>query len=176
MDIERRKQLKRQGKAEVERQSAERKAQSDAVLPDMLAALSHTGTLASDPEGLPPDALARYERERWVMESRPTIHREQLNTEFVPLPDTQGKWKHHPLGYVMCKGCQSAVPAIPPQRLYYSSRCACGNLRWRRWFGQGQLWVQQLSKALPIGLFGRANPAIKRTVSGKPETAAHAER
>ncbi|TDM08998.1 MAG: hypothetical protein C4K60_06475 [Ideonella sp. MAG2] len=176
MDIERRKQLKMHGKAEVERRSAERKAQSEALLPDMLAALSHSGTLPSDPAGLPPDARSRYERERWVVELRPIVHREQLNTEFVPLPDTAGKWKHHPLGYVMCKGCQSAVPAVPPRCLFYASRCACGNLRWRRWFGQGQLSVQEHSKALPIALFGRANISVDPTDCGMPQSSSHFER
>lgn len=162
MDIARRKELKRQGKAEVERRSALRKAESEAVLPDMLAALSHTGGFPENPDLLEADARARYEREQWVVQARPTVHREQLNAEFIPLPDTAGKWQHHLLGYVMCKGCQSALPAIPPKRLFYASSCACGNLRCRRLLSRGWLVVREKSKLLPIGHFGRANPSIER--------------
>ncbi|TLM99794.1 hypothetical protein FDZ73_21060 [bacterium] len=38
MDARRRRELKRQGKAEVELRSAQRKARADALLPDMMAA------------------------------------------------------------------------------------------------------------------------------------------
>jgi hypothetical protein len=167
MDIERRKQLKKQGKAQVERDSAERKARSQAVLPDMLAALSHSGVLPESPDHLAPDARARFEKERWIAESRPTIHREQLLTEFVPLLDAAGKWTQHLLAYVMCKGCQSAVPLIPPHRLLYRSSCACGNLRWKRFLGYGRLAIRDPNFALPIALFGRAN--LLKEVPQQPE-------
>ena len=161
MDIERRRQLKRQGKAEVERRSAESKAQSEALISDMIAALSHTGVLPLDPTHLDPDARTRYEREQWVMALRPTIHKEQLHAEFIPLPDPAGKWKQHPLGYVMCKRCHSVLPAIPPERLFYTSSCACGNLQWRRWLWRGKFSMRDSSKALPIGIFARANNSFK---------------
>jgi len=156
MDAQRRKQLKLQGKAEVERRSAQHKARSDALLPDMMAALSHDGALPPDPTRLNAEQRARYEKELWVRKSRPTIHKRQLDSDFIPLPDTKGQWKNHALSYFMCKGCNSVLPAIPPRRPIYSSSCACGNLSWFRIFGLGKLSVREPSKLLPIALFGRA--------------------
>lgn len=112
------------------------------------------------------EARQRYEREKWLLEDRPTIHREQLHAEFVPMPDKGGRWVAQPLSYVLCKSWESALPAIPPKRLFYSSSCACGNLRWRRLFERGRLLVRDQSKALPIGLFGGANPSFQATASG----------
>lgn len=156
MDAARRKVLKQQGKLEVEKRSAERKARSEALLPDMMAALSHSGNLPANPELLRGDDRARFEKELWVREKKPTIHEEQLNSGFIPLPDTTGKWKGHPLSYFMCKRCKSALPAIPPSRAIYASKCVCGNLSWLKIFTFAKFSVRDPGKLLPIALFARA--------------------
>ncbi|MBT0961893.1 hypothetical protein [Denitromonas iodatirespirans] len=156
MDAARRKLLKQQGKLEIERRSAERKARSAALLPDMMAALSHSGNLPANPERLRGDDRERFEKELWVREKKPTIREEQLNSAFIPLPDTNGKWKGHPLSYFMCKRCKSALPAIPPSRPIYASRCACGNMSWLKIFNFARLFVRDPKKLLSIALFARA--------------------
>jgi hypothetical protein len=156
MDGARRKLLKQQGKLEVEKRSAERKARSDALLPEMMAALSHSGDLPANPELLHGDDRARFEKELWIREKKPTIHEKELNSGFIPLPDTTGKWKGHALSYYMCKRCKSVLPASPPSGGIYASKCACGNLSWCDTLGLVKFSAREPSMLLPIALFAKA--------------------
>ncbi|WP_137720001.1 hypothetical protein [Methylobacillus flagellatus] len=159
MSPERRRELKLQGKAEVERQSTVRKAQSEAMLPDMLAAIGHTGHPPTDLAKVTAEQLARAKREAWITTKKPIIHRDQLHSEFIPLPDPKLKWQGHPFSYRMCKACGSVLPAIPVFALLHLSSCRCGNLRYVQVLGFKWQLVRKNSMVLPIALFGRSDVA-----------------
>jgi hypothetical protein len=159
MTPERRRHLKREGKAEVVSRSHARKVASEALLPDMLAALSHTGQPPNDLSKLTNDQIARARLEAWVAAERPVLHRDRLHQEFVPLPDTSQKWKSHPFSYLLCKRCGSALPSHPVSSLFQRSSCQCGNIRRLQLFGKAWLRVQQKPMLLPVVIFGRAAPS-----------------
>jgi hypothetical protein len=158
MTPDRRKQLKREGKAEVERRSRARKAESEALLPDMMAALNHPGTLPVDLSSLSPDQASRAKRELWIVTERPVLHREQLHREFVPLPDTANKWSNHPFSYLLCKACGSAVPQHPKRRLFAKAYCQCRNVLQLQLLGHHRIRVEKRLLAMPVAIFGRATP------------------
>jgi hypothetical protein len=145
MDPERRRQLKRAGKAEVERRSAE-----------LNAAMS-----ASNPAPVGSEEWGRgyksgTERERWLRVKLPVLHRPQLESLFVVLPQAGAGWVAHPGGYVQCLKCGSAVPSAMPRRLFYWSGCACGNIRWRWLFFRGRATVADAKAVVPVTLVGKS--------------------
>jgi hypothetical protein len=156
---DRRRQLKREGKAEIERRTQARKDESESLLHDMKAALSHSGDVPTEFSCLSEEQRLRATRERWIISERPVLHRQQLYGEFVHLPDTAQKWLDHPLSYLLCKVCSSAIPSQPKLRLFGLSGCRCGNLRRRHILGITRLRIAEESMVVLVAIFGRASPA-----------------
>jgi len=137
MDEERKRKLKALGKAEVERRSAELRAALDEANParpgeDAWSSHYRTGT----------------ERERWLRNKLPILHRSELESQFVALEDAEA-------GYLLCKVCGSAVPAAVPRRWFYWASCACGNIRWRCLLGWRRAFVRDPGSVVAVKLIGR---------------------
>ena len=119
MDPERKRALKKLGKAEVQRQSDEvRRALDEA-----------------NPMDASSDAWIRghklgTERERWLRKRLPTLHQPQLDALFVVRPYVGTGWVPTPGGYVQCEDCGSALPSMRPKSWFHSTGCRCGNIEW----------------------------------------------
>ena len=147
MDAERKRALKKSGKAEVARRSAE-----------LEAALS-----ASNPAPIGSDqwaanyALATT-RERWLQRKRPLLRAKQLRAMFVVQPYESAGWSAHPGAYVMCTVCGSAIPCAVPNRLLYWRSCSCGNAGWRAVLGWTKPIARRPEALIPVKLIGRGEP------------------
>ena len=145
MDAEQKRALKKLGKAEVERRSAELRAALEEANP---------GGAASE------DWASGYrdgvERERWLKKALPILSRAQLEELFVVLPDNRPGWVPHPGGYILCAICGSAVPSVLPRRLFYWRSCVCGNIKWRCLLGFGRGSAREPDAIVSVKLLGRS--------------------
>jgi hypothetical protein len=144
---EQKRALKKQGKADVARRSAELQAASSAANP---------ARIGSD------EWAVNYQlataRERWLQRKRPLLRATQLQAMFVVLPHDGSGWSH-PGAYVFCTVCGSAIPCAVPNRLLYWRSCGCGNAGWRAMFGW-TTWIARRPEVLvPVKLIGRGGAA-----------------
>jgi hypothetical protein len=144
MDESRRRELKKRGKAAVERQSDEIRAAMKAANPAAL----------SDPRW-----GERYKqgvlREKWLRKELPVLHKRQLEEWFVVLPNGSAGWRPHLGGYVVCQWCGSAAPTAIPRRLFYWRSCECGNIRWRCIGPWQRVTVLRPELTSPVTLIGK---------------------
>jgi hypothetical protein len=145
MDAARRRELKRLGKAEVERRSAEVNA---------ALALANPASAGSD------EWARGYRdgvyRERWLKRKLPILHHRELQRLFVVQGTSDSGWTPYPGGYILCALCGSAVPSYLPWRVFYWKACACGNIRWRQILGWRRGRAEDPTNVVPISLIGRA--------------------
>jgi len=146
--LERRKQLKRAAKQELERRfNITNNAINEAVP-------LHS---SNDPTWGKRFKLG-IERERWLRKRLPLLRKPELDRLFVVAEDT------HPLssfvgGYMRCRSCESVAPtALPRTKRFYWKSCGCGNIRWRvfLWWGACKVRNQELLE--PVRLIGRGQP------------------
>jgi hypothetical protein len=147
MDLKRRRDLKKLGKREVERRSAE--------LREVLR--------AANPSPLRSDEWARgykigTERDRWLRKKLPLLNRDEVISMFVVLSQDDPGWIAHSgsTGYVLCGKCGSAAPSVLPKSWFYWARCECGNIRLRRILFWERIFVREPSELTPLKLIGRA--------------------
>ncbi|WP_343635095.1 hypothetical protein [Roseateles sp.] len=145
MDADRKRQLKKLGKAEVARQSAELRASltdaNPAALGDSAWANNHkTGIL----------------REKWLKKKLPLLRQKKLEQLFVVLPIVSAGWRPTLGGYIQCRTCGSASPSsIPERKFFYWATCGCGNIRWRCIGPFRRVVVRAPDQILPVTLIGR---------------------
>ena len=95
------------------------------------------------------------ERERWLRGTLPLLHKPELDKLFVVMEDP------HPLssyvgGYMRCRGCESVAPtALPREKRFYWKSCKCKNIRWRVLLWWGACKVRRPELLEPIRLLGR---------------------
>lgn len=147
MDPERKRALKKAGKAEIERRSAALQA---------ALSMSNPAPLGSD-AWMANHTLATI-RERWLRRSRPLLRAKQLHAMFIVQPYESAGWEPSPGSYVMCTICGSAVPCAVPNRFLYWKRCGCGNIGWRAVLGWTRLILRQPESLVPVRLMGRGEP------------------
>jgi hypothetical protein len=145
MDKERKKQLKKLGKAEVARQSAEihsaLKAANPAAFGDLAWAANYTNGIR---------------RERWLKRRLPLLKSKRLEELFVVVPNGSEGWQPTLGGYVRCLNCGSASPSsVPKRRFIYWARCECGNISWRCFGPFRRVNVKEPHQVLPVKLIGR---------------------
>lgn len=138
--------LKRLGKAEVERRSAEIRA----ALKEANPAPSGSGQWAKG-------YRVGLKRELWLQRALPILHRERLHELFVVLRQPGTGWVPHPGGYVICNTCGSAAPSLMPWKLFYWASCACGNIRWRCFLGWRRGGVRNPDGVTSAKLCGRGS-------------------
>ena len=119
MESAKRRELKRAGKAALERRSAE-----------LRAALQTANPAPPGSDQWAQGYRVSVEREQWLRTRLPIIHKDQLAREFVVHHLPKGSGTDYVGGYVLCRQCGSAVPSSLPWRLCYFAGCACGSVRW----------------------------------------------
>lgn len=144
MDPERKRALKKLGKAEVQRQSDEIRRVLD----------------EANPADIGSDAWAKgyrlgTERERWLRKRLPTLHRPQLDELFVVRQEAGAGWVPTPGGYVQCEDCGSALPSMRPKSWLYSTGCRCGNITWWDILWWRKITVRRRDRVIAIKLTGR---------------------
>lgn len=145
MDQQRKKKLKKMGKAEVARQSAE-----------VWQALK-----AANPVDPGDDAWAgNYKRgllrEKWLRDELPLLNSRQVEEWFVVLPNASAGWKPHAKGFVLCGNCGSVSPsAAPKRRFIYWTSCECGNIKWRCIGPWRNVSVARPESVVPVKLIGK---------------------
>ena len=144
MDAERKRQLKKLGKAEVQRRSAE----LDAALRE-----SNPAPIGSD-EWAENYRVATL-RERRLRRDLPVLHRKTLHERFVVIPLDDPGGQGHLGRYLLCQNCGSAVPATVRRRWFFWAGCACGNIRWRCVLFWRRGTVDDPDAAWPVKLIGR---------------------
>jgi hypothetical protein len=145
IDAERKRELKRLGKAEVERRSS--------VLKE---AMELANPAPTDSDRWADGYRDGVERERWLKKKLPVLSRAQVERMFVVLPESTPGWVPHPGGYVICTTCGSAAPSLMPWRLFYWASCACGNIRWRCILGWQRGTARDPRAIVSAKLLGRA--------------------
>jgi hypothetical protein len=144
MDAETKRKLKKLGKAEVERRSAELRAD---------LAEANPAPIGSDEWG------ERYkrgtERERWLRKKLPLLRKKRLEALFVVRREGPPGSIAGPGEYVLCTTCGSAAPTALPRKLFYWASCGCGNIRWRCLLGWRKGEIRNLQAVVPVRLIGR---------------------
>jgi hypothetical protein len=144
MDTERKRQLKAQGKAEVERRSAQLKEAMRAANParigsDEWAKNYKAGTL----------------REKELKKVLPILHKRELERQFAILP-VEGLGIGPLVGlYLQCRRCGSVLPSAIPKRFFYWGACECGNVKWRILWRWNWNSVSDPSLLVPVKLIGK---------------------
>jgi hypothetical protein len=144
MDSNRKRQLKKLGKAEVARKSAE-----------IHSALKAANPLAPGEEGWSKNYKAGTLREKWLKKKLPLLHRARLEKLFVVVPNGSAGWQPTVGGYVQCLTCGSASPTVISRRLFYWARCECGNISWRIVGPWRRVSVQSPEQTFPVKLIGK---------------------
>lgn len=151
MDKTRRRYLKAQGKAEVQRRSAELRATMK----------------AANPADYSDSAWARNykhstELERWLRKELPVIHAAELHAKFL-IWDRSAQWQPYRGGYIQCEICESVVPSWLPRRWFCWTGCACGNISYRMILWWRRARVRQPAATSAVKLIGRgATPQAKK--------------
>ena len=151
VDADRKRTLRRLGKAEVERRSA-----------GLRAELAEANPALSGSDDWGHNYKVGTERERWLRRKSPTLRKEMADALFVVRPIDDPAWIPHRGAYVRCTSCGSVAPAVVPRRLFYWRSCECKNIRLR---GIGPWrWAATKNSGLlvPVKLLGRGD--IGRTV------------
>lgn len=144
MDAERKRQLKSQGKAEVERRSTQLRRAMRAANPapigsDEWGKNYKTGTL----------------REKELKRILPIIHKRDLDWQFAVLP-VEGLGIAPVAGlYLQCQQCGSVLPSAIPRRFFYWGACGCGNVKWRIFWRWNWNSVSDPSLLVPVKLIGK---------------------
>jgi hypothetical protein len=144
MDRVRRQELKKLGKAEVARQSAEIRAALKAANP----ATPGDGNWSQN-------YRQGTQREQWLQKKFPLLHKRKLDTLFVVLPNGSAGWRPHIGGYVVCQKCGSASPTAISKRFIYWASCECGNIKWRCIGPWRRVTVSQPDLVFPVKLIGK---------------------
>lgn len=144
MDPERKRALKKLGKAEVQRQSDEIRRVLDEANP---ADATSDAWIKGHKLGT--------ERERWLRKRLPTLHRPQLDALFVVWPYAGSGWVPTPGGYVQCEDCGSALPSMRPKSWLYATGCRCGNITWWECLRWRRITVRRPDRVIAIKLAGR---------------------
>jgi len=144
MDAERKRQLKKLGKAEVQRQSAE-----------LRQALQQANPARPGSDGWAQGYKLGTQRERWLRKKLPTLHKEKLNELFVVRPSAGAGWVPHRGGYVQCMDCGSALPSMCRRSWFYFTGCQCRNISWLEFFWWRNVNVRRPQRVMPVKLTGR---------------------
>lgn len=145
MDKERKKQLKKLGKAEVERRSQELKDQLKAANPAEL----------SDADAWMANYKTGTRREQWLRKKLPTLHKKRLEELFVVHPCNSSGWLPDEGNYLQCEGCGSAVPSVSRARLIKYTGCRCRNIIYWRFFRWHCWRIRRRERVIPVKLIGR---------------------
>jgi hypothetical protein len=145
MDAERRRELKRAAKVELEQRSA----------------VVHAALKTANPAPSGSDQWAQgyrvgVERERRLQQSLPILHSDQLAKEFVVHRLPLDVVTSFVGGYVLCSICGSAVPSKLRWKWIYFAGCACGRIRWRCFMWWRRIDVREPQCVVPVKLIGRA--------------------
>lgn len=147
MDKEQKRALKKQGKAEVARVSAELRAAIKAANPHQPG---EPGWSESYRQGVL--------KERALVHDLPLMHASEVERSYVVIPNGSAGWRPHPGGYVECEICHSVSPSfIPPNRWLYWKSCECGNISWLCLGPSRQVKVKQPDRVRPVKLLGKGS-------------------
>lgn len=145
MDKERKRELKKQGKAEVSRTSAE-----------LRAALKVANPVEPGQPGWSENYKSGLLKEKALVHDLPLMHADEVERRFVVVPNGSAGWRPYPGSYVQCTICKSVSPSVVPQnRWFYWKNCECGNIKWRCLGSSRSATVQHPEKIQSVKLIGR---------------------
>ena len=144
MDRDRKKQLKKLGKAEVQRRSDE-----------LHAKLHEANPLDPGEPGWADNYKRGTERDRWLKKKLPTLHQPKLEKLFVVRAYDNAGWVPHKGGYLQCQICGSAVPSVRHKRLIDFTGCKCRNIFWWHFLIWGHSNIKYPEKVVIVKLTGR---------------------
>jgi hypothetical protein len=149
VDKETKRRLKKLGKQEFERQSAELQSRMKELNP---ASAGSDAWVANYREAVL--------NEKWLRQKSPTLHERRLNRLFIVRYEDSIDWTPYPGLYVQCLDCKSAVPSCIPPRWLSWSGCRCGNIRWTSIFGRIRSRILRREVVVPVRLSGKGSRAF----------------
>jgi hypothetical protein len=144
MDRSLKERLRKLGKAEVARRSAEHNA-----------ALKAANPVSPGDKGWAGNYKRGTLREKWLREKLPVLRQREVTEWFVVLPNGGAGWRPYLGGYVQCQRCGSVAPTVIPKRLFYCASCECGNIKWRRVGPWRRATVLYPEQTVPVKLIGK---------------------
>lgn len=144
MNSERKRALKKLGKAEVERRSTA-----------LHQHLQDANPVELDDPLWASNYARGVEKERWISRKRPTLHREALNRQFVVRPYENDGWRSLERNYIQCTNCGSALPSLPRPKILGLTKCKCWNIVWWRLFKWNNFRIKRMELVQPVKLTGR---------------------
>ena len=149
MDKERKRQLKKQGKAEVQRVS-------DALH----KSLQEANPLPPGAPGWADSYKLGIQREKWLKSELPVLHEPELSQLFSVRPYPNRGWLPHVGAYVQCQSCGSAIPCARKKRFFDRVRCRCKNIVWWQLFKWRKVVIKKPENVVPIKLIGSSTERV----------------
>ena len=144
MDKDRKRHLKKLGKAEVQR-----------VSDKLHRSLKEANPLDPGDPGWAENYRVGSKREKWLKSKLPVLHEPKLSKFFSVRPYVNRGWVPHVGAYVQCNTCGSAIPCARNKRYFDYVACKCKNVVWWHFLKWRKTTIKTPSDLTAIKLIGR---------------------